>query len=191
MTALIFDTETTGLVDFHSSDDDPCQPHIVQFAGMLLDDDGHVMQRYNALVRPDGWTISKDAYERHGISEEEATEQGLDEAMVLDVFLAMASRADVLVGHRVAFDLKVMQAACARYGRKWPENKQVFCTMRRSAPIVDLPPTDRMRKFGYHKPKAPTLTECLWYFFGEDLPDAHDAMADVRACAKIYTKLRG
>lgn len=34
--------------------------------------------------------------------------------------------------------------------------------------------------------KWPKLTEAYWHAFQELLPDAHDAMADVRACLRLF-----
>jgi hypothetical protein len=34
------------------------------------------------------------------------------------------------------------------------------------------------------------LAECVKHFFGEDLAGAHDALVDVRACARVFFRLR-
>lgn len=48
----------------------------------------------------------------------------------------------------------------------------------------------RMLAAGISKPKAPKLAECVKHFFGEDLAGAHDALVDVRACARVFFRLR-
>jgi DNA polymerase-3 subunit epsilon len=62
--------------------------------------------------------------------------------------------------------------------------------MEAAAPIVNLPPTERMLAAGFNKPKAPKLEECIHHFFGETLAGAHDALVDVRACARVYFHLQ-
>jgi DNA polymerase III subunit epsilon len=71
-----------------------------------------------------------------------------------------------------------------------PLRKPLFCTMEASAPIVNLPPTERMVAAGFNKPKPPKLEECIKHFFKEDLKGAHDAMIDVSACRRIYFELK-
>lgn len=39
-----FDTETTGLPDFRARSADPSQPHIVQLALLLYDDEGNELE---------------------------------------------------------------------------------------------------------------------------------------------------
>jgi DNA polymerase-3 subunit epsilon len=46
-----------------------------------------------------------------------------------------------------------------------------------------------MMAAGRFHPKSPTLSECIRHFFGEEHSDAHDAVADVRACIRIFRHL--
>jgi DNA polymerase-3 subunit epsilon len=69
------------------------------------------------------------------------------------------------------------------------EKRPSYCTCESAKPIVNLPPTDRMRMAGFNGPKPPKLEECMMHFFGEQLTGAHDAMVDVLACARIYHHL--
>ena len=62
--------------------------------------------------------------------------------------------------------------------------------MTSAAPIVNLPPTDRMRAAGRTGPKSPKLSECVQHFFSEEMIGAHDAMVDVRACARVFFHLK-
>lgn len=58
---LIFDTETTGKAQFKLSPAHPTQPHIVQIGAQLLDDEFKVRGEINLIIRPDGWTVPKEA----------------------------------------------------------------------------------------------------------------------------------
>jgi len=42
----------------------------------------------------------------------------------------------------------------------------------------------------YNDYKWPKLAEAYRHLFNEEIKDAHDALADVRACARIYFELR-
>ena len=57
---LFWDSETTGLPDFNLRARDPAQPHIVQLAAILTDDGGSVYESHNVIIKPDGWTITKE-----------------------------------------------------------------------------------------------------------------------------------
>jgi hypothetical protein len=60
---LFVDTETSGLIDFAQPTDHPSQPHIVQLAALLCDDDEDctVRETYQSIIRPDGWEIQTAA----------------------------------------------------------------------------------------------------------------------------------
>ena len=58
------------------------------------------------------------------------------------------------------------------------------------APIINFPPTEKMKAVGFDKPKPPKLEECIRHFFNEDFAGAHDAMADVTACRRVFLHLK-
>jgi DNA polymerase-3 subunit epsilon len=76
---LGLDTETTGLPDFRAPSDADHQPHLVQLAMVLLDDDLTERASVSMIVRPEGWTSGPEALAAHGITEEIATRCGVPE----------------------------------------------------------------------------------------------------------------
>lgn len=187
---LFFDTETTGLFQDRLPVDHPDQPCIVQLAAELCGDDGDTMASFNFIVDP-GIDIPTGASNIHGITTEKAVAFGVSAEAALNAFAHLYSRADTVVAHNIKFDRGVMETAIARhYGRVRPLTKQLFCTMEAATPIVNLPPTERMRAAGITKPKPPRLEECIRHFFGEDLDGAHDAMIDVAACRRVFFHLK-
>lgn len=65
--------------------------------------------------------------------------------------------------------------------------RPAMCTMRLATPIVQLPATEAMKAKGMRfKYKNPSLTECHEYFFGTAFDGAHGAVADMKACAKVF-----
>lgn len=194
---LAFDTETTGLPDWNQPSDSEHQPHLVQFAAVLLDDELVERASVNLIVKPEGWVISEEMTAIHGISHEQALRFGVSEKLVARIYadLQYGTGAEVLaVGHNVTFDLRIMRIAMLRAGftkegldaRKPP----IFCTMRKSSPLVNMPPTAKMVKAGFTKPKPPKLGECYQHFFGEELIGAHDALIDVRGCVRVFRHLK-
>ena len=189
---LIYDTETDGLVHGDLPPEHPLQPHLVQLGCVLADDDGRERAAVSLIVRPEGWAIPEAAFRAHGISTEEAVRCGVPHAVAVAAFTQLRALADTLAVHNAPFDRLVMAAAIARTGRQSasPGPLRHLCTMQMAAPIVNLPPTDRMRAAGFTKPKPPSLSEAYRAFFGEELVGAHDALVDARACARILFHMR-
>jgi len=189
---LFFDTETTGIYDFKRPAGHPSQPHIVQLAAQLRDDRGAVLSEFSFLVdNGQDVEIPDAATAVHGITTEKARMLGVPPELAMAAFRHLYSNCTLVCGHNLKFDIAVMETAIARHlGKVWPLKKQMFCTMEAAAPIVNLPPTARMIAAGFNKPKAPKLEECIQHFFGEELEGAHDAMADVHACARVYFHLK-
>lgn len=196
---LFFDTETTGLPDYRMPHDHECQPHLVQLACLLTDDDGVERSAVNLVVNP-GAPIPAAASAVHGITDLIVDRCGVFETTAIAMWHRLAERADMLVAHNIKFDMWLIETAWSRMhigarrsGRPFAAVHGIrprFCTMETAAPIVNLPPTERMIAAGFDKPKAPKLGECIRHFFGESLDGAHDALVDVRACARLYFHLQ-
>ena len=185
---LVFDTETTDLPRPHLDLDDPSQPHLLQFAGILFDEHGTELDHLSTLVRPkSGALLSAQAFSAHGITLERAFHLGMESLEVFRWFASAARRARCIVGHNVQFDLQIMEITAAKVGETgWKLVANTYCTMSHAAPLVNLPPTPRMIAAGRYHPKSPTLAECMQHFFNERHEGAHDATEDVRACARIF-----
>lgn len=192
---LVYDTETTGLALFNKPSDDPSQPHIVQFAALLLDDDWTERACVNLIVRPDGWAIPDDVAKIHGITTDIATRCGVPEEYVVEIFMWLtASRDTVQIAHNISFDRRIMRIAKLRAGQlrehiEGDEAKPSFCTMKATQPLCELPLTEKQIARGITGFKQPKLSEAYMHFFAESLEGAHDALVDVRACARIYRHL--
>jgi DNA polymerase-3 subunit epsilon len=192
---LIFDTETTGLPDWRAPSDSDHQPHLVQLAMVLLDAEFRERASVSLIVKPEGWKIPDEVAKIHGITTDIAERFGVPEKSAAKLYASMLYTTGAMgVGHNVKFDLRIMRIALLRagYTKEQLDGREVqtFCTMTTSTPIVNLPPTDKMKAAGFNKPKTPNLGECIKHFFGEDLEGAHDAMVDVRACLRLFRHLR-
>jgi DNA polymerase-3 subunit epsilon len=185
---LFFDTETTGFPDFNKRARDPAQPHIVQLAAMLTDETGNPLELHNVIVKPDGWTIPKEASDVHGITDEVA-QIGIAERLAASLLLAMVHKAALIVAHNITFDKFIARIAMRRFELMtdaedlWWKGLPTFCTMRTMTPLCKLPGT-------YSDYKWPKLQEAHKHAFGIEFDGAHDAMADVDACARIYFWLK-
>ncbi|GEM18005.1 3'-5' exonuclease [Gluconobacter oxydans] len=191
MSILFFDTETTGFAKPGLPTGHEDQPHCVQLAAILTDEQGQEEACVNVIIRPNGWTVPERAAAVHGITTEKAARYGIREKVAAGLFYDLTSRADLLVAHNIQFDRQIVATMYARAKRpEWKLPEAQFCTMEAATPLVNLPPTPRMRAAGIIKPKVPKLEECIQHFYGETLEGAHDALVDVRACARIYFEMK-
>ena len=193
---LAWDTETTGLPLYSSPSMHPNQPHIVQLALVQHNDAGEEIEAESIIVRPNGWVISPQVAAIHGITHERAMDEGVSERVAVIAYVMAQAQATHRVAHNLPFDDRIMRIAMLRFGVQKDlietiERRAGFDTCRAAAPIVNLPPTEKMRAAGFKNPKSPKLGECFKHFFGEELAGAHDALVDARACARIYFKLKG
>lgn len=179
-----FDCETTSLRD----------PRLVEIGAVLVDlVDGVATERASVslLVRPDGYEIPADATRIHGITTEVALACGIPLVVAISALTNLWSLAGYRMAHNLEFDDRVIDVALASLGRSSSlQRPPGICTKDLAAPLVGLPPTERMIQFGHgDKPKSPSLAEAYRFFFGEDVVGAHSALADARACARIYVAI--
>lgn len=184
---LVFDTETTGLPLWGDPSDDPRQPHIVDLAASLFDGYGVEVDRYDTIINP-GVQIPQEVAELHGITTEIAEAYGAEPVEAFDRLTCMMARADLIVGHNVSFDLRMVRILGVRVtGEKWANPLPSFCTMRHTTSICKI----LKRQPRCHNDwKWPSLSEAVQHFFGEDHSNAHRARPDCDASARIYFHLK-
>jgi DNA polymerase III subunit epsilon len=178
MLDLFYDSETTDLPAWQKPSSDPCQPHLVQIAALLVDHDTRKIESMIDLtIRPEGWTSCIEASERHGITDDYAKRVGIPEEQALLAFLALWRKASVRIGHVQSFDARIVRIATMRYSSEatisaW-KDAPALCTANIAKPAMGIK-------------KQPTLSEAYKYFTGEDLHGAHTALADTKACMEVY-----
>lgn len=186
---MSYDTETQSLPFWKEPSDHPDQPHIVQLAALLVDEDTReVREQMDVIVRPDGWTIPDEVAAIHGITTERAMDEGIPEKEAFEQLIEMWKQCDFRLGFNENFDARILRIATFRYAGQdiidaWKE-APAKCAMRMAKPICKIPASAKARRFGQYK--NPTLAEAYKHFTGMDLVDAHSAMADTMACMDVY-----
>ena len=180
---LVFDTETTGFPLKDKPADYPGQARIVQLAALLLDENFKERACLNTLIRPSGWTISAGAQQAHGITQEDCQNYGVPIEVALKFFDFLLSGTEVLIAHNISFDNQLLNIEYELAGVQRKVTDE-YCTMHKTTNICKL----QGKQPG--KYKWPKLEEAYWHFFSEKLEGAHDALVDVRACARIYKRLQ-
>jgi DNA polymerase-3 subunit epsilon len=186
---LAFDVETTGLPVKGQPPEHPGQPHIVQLAAILLEDSGRERASVCLIVKPDGYVISDKVSAIHGIDMGIAKTCGVPLVVAMGMFSNMCKLAATHIAHNAEYDELCILAAFHRVKRPCPP-LNIRCTKDMSSPLLNLPPTEKMKAAGFgNKPKAPSLAECVRFFFNEEIDGAHDALVDTKCCARIYLEM--
>ncbi|MEY8240570.1 MAG: 3'-5' exonuclease [Cycloclasticus sp.] len=177
-----YDTETTGLPEWKIPSDDPAQPHIVQLAATLVHPETRkVIQSMDVIIKPDGWVISPETIEVHGITTEHAMDVGIPEKLALEMFLAMRGDAE-RIAYNKTFDQRIIRIACKRYldeavMEKWAVKDDHHCSMRMAQSLLGG--------------RSPKLINAYKELTGKTLVGAHSAMADTNASTEVYFAVLG
>lgn len=184
MTILFFDTETTGLPKDYKAPVTKLEnwPRMVQLAWMRFDRGGKLLDQSNHIIRPEGFTITRDASRVHGITTERARREGEPLRDVLASFTNAIEQSALLVAHNMDFDEKIVGAEFLRCDIL-PNllDAPRLCTMKTTTELCQLP--------GGYGFKWPRLDELHQHLFGQPFQDAHDASVDVCICAKCFFEL--
>ena len=175
---LFFDTETTGTIleeENHS--------RLVQIAWLLCDKNLQIKKKRSYIIKPDGFSIPKESVNIHGITTLKAKRLGENIDVVLKDFIRDYGHCRYVVGHNIAFDIKMLNYELLKNKYDIKLNGPYIDTMLESIEFCDL-----KQKNG--ESKYPKLTELYIKLFGETFDDAHDAMADINATYHCFCELK-
>lgn len=180
-----WDVETTGIPDYKKPSDAPHQPHIVEYACKLMSEQGDEIRNIHYIVRPDGWVIPQETIDIHGITQEQAMDEGVSEKQVLEMHLELCE-SNKRIAYNQAFDDRLMRIAMKRYyspekfdihGERYKNLKKECC----------LSKARKWKKYS----KTPKMIQVYSDLFdGAVLENAHTAMGDVNAMIRIYFELQ-
>ena len=183
-TALIFDTETTGLMDFSQPADAEGQPRLLSVAGSLVNNVGDVTESFYLMVKPEGFEIDEEgeAFKVNGLSNFKLNDFGLPIVDVLTRYDEFVDKCDFVSAFGLGFDQKMIRAEQRRAGRDDRYGyRDTFELMYKARKVA-------CEKGGPHSnPKK--LGECYENIMGKPLEGAHSANKDVEATVEIYRKL--
>jgi DNA polymerase III epsilon subunit-like protein len=182
---LFIDTETSGLpLNWNAPESDVNNwPRIVQIAWILSDDEGNIVNESDFVIKPDGFIISQESIEIHGISNEKANCEGVKLVEALHRLIDVSTFVDYVVGHNIKFDFSVIASEFIRKNLKNPlMGKSTLCTMESSTNFCAIP--------GIYGIKWPKLNELYFKLFQDDLVEAHDASIDINATFECFWELK-
>lgn len=175
MKALIFDTETTALIDNRTVKLNS-QPHIIEFYGCVADlKSGKVEKELHHLIKPP-IKIMKEITEITTI-DDEAVKDAPPFAKVADDIFNFLQSEKIIIAHNLAFDKEIIEIEAERLGKtlQWP--KKLICTVEQTISLK-----------GFHL----ALANLHEHLFGKTFSGAHRANVDVeallRCCVELYKR---
>lgn len=182
MTGKLFmlDTETTDLVK-EGVTDFLDQPGICQIGIVILDEKFKEIDSFQSLVNPEKSKWSEGAMKVHGITPDRVKDAPTYFALH-DQIADMAEGCSTWSGYNTKFDKDVLWFQLLRYGfeRSFPWPRYDLDVMKLAS--------EKMAMQGKRGLKRPKLIEIYEHLFNESF-DAHDALEDIRATARVLKEL--
>lgn len=208
MKVLLFDTETTGLIDknieLNYGNLDKF-PHTVQLSYIMIDADSYkVIKIYNNIIKVNNNVmISEESSKIHGITNYISAMEGVSIKSALFELLTDIQVADLIVCHNIEFDLTIVNIEVMRLiiNIRTGENmrdmlkkginsilniKNKYCTMKESIELCNI---ERENKRGKYL-KYPTLSELHNKLFGVIPKNLHNSLNDVLISLRCFLKLK-
>jgi DNA polymerase-3 subunit epsilon len=182
---MFLDTETTGIPQ-QKSYNKYYEPYYVTFYNgarmvelgyVICDDVGNIFKEKSVLIKPNGFTIKNSNI--HGITTEQATNEGINIGEALDTLYADLQTVDRLICHNTEFDLHILLAECYREYQDEHELIQILKKIPKQC-------TMEMGKKTFKLEKPPKLVSLYKAIFDKDPVQEHRALSDVHLCYDCY-----
>jgi DNA polymerase-3 subunit alpha (Gram-positive type) len=174
MRALIFDTETTGLVD-NVTIADKHLPDIIEFYGCVANlTNGEIDKEFHTLVKPRK-PIEEEITKITGLTDEKLKDAPYWQSIMINV-IDLIDQSQLAIAHNASFDKEMVDLECGRCDTKlfWPT---VLCTVEQTIHLKGF----RLSLSALHE-----------HLFGEPFADAHraknDTQALLRCCVELYKR---
>lgn len=171
MNAIIFDSETTGLLK-HATAQMSAQPKMIEFGAALVDQEGELIDTLQLLINP-CQPLEAIITKITGLTDEDLFEEPTFKE-VWPQIRAFMERADIVIAHNLPFDKGVADFELKRLevtDFKWPRYQ--ICTVQ-----------ENVFEWG----RRPKLTELYAYQTGQPLAQTHRAIDDVMALLDVVQK---
>lgn len=155
-----FDIEATGL--------SVVRDRIIQIAIIKYFADGSEPEELSMLINP-GIPISLEAMLVHGIQPKDVAKKPTFQ-QVADKLLEFIGKSDLAGYNSNRFDVPILMEEFARVGIEFDVSKRRLIDVQRI----------------FYKMEPRTLRAALKFYCEEELEDAHDAMADVKATISVF-----
>ena len=206
MKVLVFDTETTGLPIGRNPSITECEkwPHIVQLSYILYDmDENKILTMVDDVINiSDEVNLTPESVAIHKITRERCNKEGIPIQIALRKFNTALKYTDLIVGHNISFDKRVLMVECKR-NNIWQEftsktsKKAEYCTMKNTVELCKLEKkttsinANANAETGLSSSyKYPRLSELYCHLFKCEMPNGvHNSLIDVIICLRCYVRL--
>ncbi|MEO0795464.1 MAG: 3'-5' exonuclease [Verrucomicrobiota bacterium] len=181
------DCETTGL--------DPRKDSIITIGAVTVHDGQiHLDDQYEALLK---FSYNTSSVVVHGITAQEAAENGIDEAEAL-VGLLSYLQDGVIVGHHIGFDVEIIKQACQRrFGlelqNRWLDTMDLTLNLEDDGMFDEAASAASLKRKAEESPDFARSKDFsldgLCRRFGVEPHDRHTAAGDAFITAQIFIKL--
>ena len=190
MKYLIFDTETTGLPRYNENKV-KIYPYVVQLSWVLYNDEINdiEVEKDKIILLPEGMEVPEETVSIHGITTEKMRKEGIDVKLVIEEFIQDLSKCNMIIGHNIDFDKKMMFQEFRR-NKKFDYRlgqRPAYCTMTMGKNVCKIERTDKKTGEKYYK--KPKLTELHEFLFQEKPSNLHNSLIDVLVTCRCFGKL--
>jgi len=188
---LVFDTETTGLINKSllplQYKDLKLHPYITQLSAVLYDVDNQKVKKvFNTYIKiPEHVKIPEIVQQLTGITKEKCN-GGMEIGDALATFYRMYNKCDAIAAHNMWFDSKMIRIECMR--NRFSEMRDIFYQDVSTKPI-SCTMMKGMEFCGINRfVKLSVLYELL---FKEDANqfELHNSLVDTMVCLRCYLKI--
>jgi DNA polymerase III epsilon subunit-like protein len=186
---LVFDTETTGLPK-NRPVEHPEQPWVIQLGAVFFDlaSDRFEHTINTLVIPPDNAEIDREKFagaERvHGISLDMIYANGRSSQSVYRELRDLASEADIIAAYNLDFDEKLIKFSSYRTHPSF-----ILNPVLRTPTEVSHHCIMNQTKDYYKSPKWLKLNDVYQRITGDQIVDAHDALADAVAAAVVFKEI--
>jgi DNA polymerase-3 subunit epsilon len=210
---LVFDTETTDLMpQFHGllsnipNDQLEKFPHIIQFSSISYSLETQNVETFaDVIIKiPEHVEVTVENTNIHGITKGMTQGKGVCIETTIENFMIEYMKTDLLVGHNISFDKKIVCIEIIRIVRskndetereKWwgyyhlimKKSKNSYCTMSNNTTLCNL---FYVNSKGKSCKKPPKLIELFLFLFPQQQPThLHNSLYDCFITLKCYIKV--
>ena len=196
MKVLVVDTETNGLPEKENNNSPSIYnlkkwPNILQLSFLLYDTSNNklLILEDNLIKIESSINISEESTKINGITKTQCMRKGKDIRDLLLSFNNILNKCDIIVGHNISFDKRILLVEFIRLGISSNfSNKLTFCTMKNSADICKIKKINIKTNEEYNK--YPTLLELHNFLFDNSPSGLHNSLVDILITLRCYCKLK-
>jgi DNA polymerase-3 subunit epsilon len=177
---MVLDTETTGLPASRNPQefDKFNNARLIELGYIIFDKSGKEIKKYDDLVKPNNFVITNTFI--HGITHENAVQNGKDINIVLDQLTLDLKKVDGIICHNISFDVAIILSEAYRLNKleliELISSKLHLCSMAIG------------KKF-MKSDKNPKLIELYKFLFNKDFIQDHRALSDCVACLDCFLSM--